>query len=259
MPTLLEVQNAISTAILLGGDDRAVSLVTPAAVPASDRLNIYRNTFLATLTTALRLSYPAVQNLVGEAFFEASARHFIDALPPKSAYLNKYGEAFADFLAQFPPAQLLPYLPDVARLEWAVNSALHAPDAEPLDQARLSALADLPPERLILTPHPSVTLLRPHFPADVIWRAVLTNDADAMDATDLSDDPAWLLVARGANGVDVSRHCHAEGQLFAALCAGHTFAEAITQAEGADVTLVLASGFARGLFVDFSIKPEILP
>src|SRR5262249_49631077 len=105
MSTLLETQRAMSSAVLSGGDDGALALVAPARIPASDRLNIYRNTFVSTLATALRLSYPAVRNLVGEEFFEACARHFIAAEPPKSAYLNRYGETFADFLAQYPAVE----------------------------------------------------------------------------------------------------------------------------------------------------------
>jgi Putative DNA-binding domain len=36
-------------------------------VGGAARLNIYRNTFIGNLTTALRLVYPAIHRLVGSA------------------------------------------------------------------------------------------------------------------------------------------------------------------------------------------------
>jgi hypothetical protein len=104
-----------------------------------------------------------------------------------------------------------------------------------------------------------VALLQPQVPADAIWRAVLMNDDDAMAAIDLKDKPAWLLIARGPGGIDVTRLADAEGRLLAALCAGRTVAEAIANGEGVDATLALATWFARGLFIDYSLSPEQVP
>ena len=47
----------------------------------------------------------------------------------------------------------------MARLEWAVNRALHAPDAEPLDASRLQALGEAERARVSFVPHPSVSLV----------------------------------------------------------------------------------------------------
>src|SRR5260370_23822662 len=108
-----------------GDEGDAAAYVRVGGVSAADRLSIYRNTLYGTLTNALRLSYPAVHRLVGAEFFEASAQKFIEDEPPRGAYLDDYGAGFPDFLARFPAAASVPYLPDVARLEWAVSRALH--------------------------------------------------------------------------------------------------------------------------------------
>jgi len=54
----------------------------------------------------------------------------------RAAALAEYGDGFADFLAGFAPAQSLPYLADVARLEWAINAAYHAPIASRCSRRR---------------------------------------------------------------------------------------------------------------------------
>jgi hypothetical protein len=178
VPTLLELQRAMR-ASLVDRDDGPASALLAENVPA-DRLNIYRNTFVTGVTKALRLSYPAIHQLVGNDFFEGAARLFIAQHPPCAAYLDDYGADFPQFLRGFQPAATLEYLPDVARLEWAVNRAIHAADVEPLDVKRLKAL---PPEdqvRVCFAPHPSITLLCADYPVDVIWRGVLHGDDAAL-------------------------------------------------------------------------------
>ena len=158
MPTLLEVQQAMQDS-LVASDDTVMTAFL-ADPTAADRLNIYRNTFIVTLTKALRLCYPVVRRLVGEDFFEGAARIFVTQNPPRAAWLDQYGAGFPEFLRHFPAASSLSYLADVASLEWAVNEVLHAPDAEPLDLQRLASIEPDLKGRLSLVVHPSVRLLR---------------------------------------------------------------------------------------------------
>ena len=126
MPALLELQQTLRAQLL--GE------ALPPDQAGALRVAIYRNTCLSTLVNALRLSFPVVQRLVGAEFFDGSAREFIRRHPPASAWLNDYGAGFAGFLSSFAAAATLPYLADVARLEWSVNCALHADDAPGLER-----------------------------------------------------------------------------------------------------------------------------
>src|SRR3984957_8919252 len=175
MPALLELQRTLREQLFglaTGGDATDSDAASVRTLLAGDdgalRLAIYRNTGLGTLVNALRLSFPAVQRLVGADFFEAAAREFIHVQPPRSAYLNDYGADFPGFLAGYPPAAAVVYLGDVAQLEWAVNRALHASDAAGLDLARLAALEQSALSQLSFTAHPALSLLRLEFPADAI-------------------------------------------------------------------------------------------
>src|SRR5437899_2589733 len=123
-PSLLELQRALR-ASLVTHDDRGISAhVVDAGLSPAERLDVYRNTFASVLTTALRLSYPAVHRLVGAEFFEGAARVFIETSLPRSACLDDYGDEFPGFLAGFEPVSSLACLADVARVEWAVNRPL---------------------------------------------------------------------------------------------------------------------------------------
>ncbi|MDE2165270.1 MAG: putative DNA-binding domain-containing protein [Alphaproteobacteria bacterium] len=254
MPTLHELQNDVARG-LIGRDTAAAALhvVGDGLAPAA-RLAVYRNTIVAGLTTALRLSYPAVHRLVGAAFFESAAQLFLEARPPRAACLDDYDPGFADFLAGFAPAAAIPYLAGVARFDWAVSRALHAPDAAALDPAALGAVDAADEKRLRLVPHPSVGLVRADHPVDAIWRAVLAQDDAAMAAIDLAAGPVFLRVRRDAGGgADIARLEPASWRFTASLCAGATLHDAIQAAGEVDAATLLATHLIDGVFTAFTV------
>ena len=119
MPPLAELQRQFARAVMTGE-----ALAGLFAGPAAEALSVHRDTIMAAMVNALRISYPTVDVLVGEEFFDQACRVFADTHLPGTASLAAYGEGFADFLAGFAPAATLAYLPDVARLDRAVEAAL---------------------------------------------------------------------------------------------------------------------------------------
>jgi len=253
VPTLLETRRPVRRS-LLAQNGEADAYVVPDGLAPDARLGVYRNTIHGTLTTALRLSYPAVYRLVGREFFEAAVRIFIEKEPPHEAYLDEYGAGFAEFLALFPPAASLTYLPAVAKLEWAVSRALHAPDVAALDFSRLLAIDPADQGRIVFVPHPSVALVRADCPVDEIWRAVLAGDDAAIAAIDLGSGPVWLLVQRLDTGVDVIRLSEGEWRFAAQLCAGRQLQAALDEAADIDRSAALAGHLAAARFTGFRLE-----
>ena len=255
-PTLLELQCAVRRDLLGLSDGDASGYVVPDGLAPQARLAIYRNTANSTLLTALRLTYPAVQALVGSEFFEGAARRFIDQCPPSSAHLDSYGELFPDFLAQMPEAASLAYLPDTARLEWVVNQVLHAPDGKPLDLRRLEQLADADIQSLRFLPSPAARVLESCFPVDAIWHAVLSRDDSALADINLDADPVWLYVHRGTSGVAVDRITEEQCRFTAALLAGRPLHVALVDGPDAGTSVWLAHLLASGCFVDVCLSSQ---
>jgi hypothetical protein len=257
MPSLREVQRAMRASLVERDDSAAAACILDDGLAPEQRLSIYRNTFASNLTSALRLSFPAVQRLVGAEFFEGAARMFALEQPPLSAYLDEYGNGFADFLARFPAAASLAYLPDVASLEWAVTRALHAPDREPLDLALLAAVGEADHDRVRFVPHPSVSLVRADYPVDIIWQAVLARDDAALADIDFTAGPVWLLVQRLAIGVNVTRVAEQSWRYAAELLAGRALGAALDSANGIDAPALLAEHIAAGRFVGFDLADAL--
>jgi len=258
MPALREVQDAVRRSLVDGEDRLAAGYIVGDGLAPERRLAVYRNTFLGNLASALRLSYPAVHRLVGADFFEGAALRFAGEQPPRSGYLDEYGGAFPDFLARYPPAALLAYLPDVARLEWAVNRALHAPDVEPLDVTRLAAVDASVHDRVRFIAHPSVSLLGADYPVDAIWRAVLARDDAALAAIDVAAGPVQLLVQRKVMGVDVTRLDRHAWNFACALCAGEPLGAALDTTGDARAATWLAEHLAAGRFIAFRLADTVV-
>jgi hypothetical protein len=263
MPSLLETQRDMARH-MLGADGTIadagiLAWIEDDGLAAADRAAIHRNTFAWTIANALRITYPAVDKLVGETFFDAAARLYLAKTPPCFANLDQYGEGFAEFLAGFPPAAALSYLPDVAALEWAVACVARAPDAPVLDPA---ALFDIDPailEQCAFTSHEAAQLLETRSPADEIWRAVLSGDDDALGKLSFDNEPIRILVCRRDDGAHLRRLSLEESRVTAKLLMGVSLREAFADAEVSLATALLPALLAAGIFTRIRIRRHIPP
>jgi len=113
--------------------------------PAGRNLAVYRATVSANYRAAMAATYPVVRLIVGGAFFDTAVDAYTAAFPSTGGDLNVYGGRFGDWLAAYPYAVHLPYLADVARLEWAIDEAARAADCEATPARVLDALSRATP------------------------------------------------------------------------------------------------------------------
>ena len=173
MPSLRELQTRFSDAVL-AADGMAPAFARGDAATAAERMAIYRRTIRSNYRKALAATYPVLKRLVGMPSFNAAVDAYVEAEPSQAGDLNVYGDTFGDFLAQYAPAAEWPYLPDVARLEWAIDEANRARDSTPAPDAVLRAISVLPADQLpglTLTLDPSCRLIASAFPILRIWQA----------------------------------------------------------------------------------------
>jgi hypothetical protein len=264
MPSLRELQAGFAAGVVSGDFAEAlIRQVVDDAAGAAGRLGIYHNHYRISLTETLESTFPVVRRLVGAGFFAMAAGRFIQAHPPQVPCLAEYGGAFPPFLERMEEARPLVYLGDVARLEWALNEAYFARDADP---ACARTLAQIPLERLLegtLPLHPACRIVASPWPIDRIWQANRTDDGPE-EIIDLNGGGARLLVHRSADGEVGWRALSPGGLAFVeALTRGCSLGvAAATHAAAADdteLTPLLAALIEDGVFlppVDQQIKPE---
>lgn len=217
------------------------------------RLAVYRNNVVGSLVDALADTFPVVQQLVGPEFFRAMAAVFVRQSPPRSRVLAHYGQAFPSFIAAFEPAQGLPYLADVARLEVARVTAYHAADADPVSDEMVS-LALSSGDRmgeLQLVLHPSVATLESPHAVVTLWAAHQTESSTEGDIAPVDVDvPESALILR--SGLDVLVLPAPAGAVAfveavrSALNLGEAAARALAVAPSFDLTAALSQLLTHG-------------
>jgi len=225
VPPLAELQHRMARAIL-GADVGGLPPLAPSPIPAKAAFGVHRNTVLSGLTKALRLTFPTVDALVGEAFFDQAAEAYVADHPPRHARLAVYGEAFPAFLEGYDLAAGLVYLGDVARLDLAIDRALNAPDAD----VRRHVVIDA---RVSLALPVSLTVLPLSYPADVIRAALDAGDDEALAAIDLVPQPRFVAVWRVGREAAVLALGQAAGLFLASILTGAATDEALAAAVAA--------------------------
>ena len=224
-----------------------VAEIESDGLPAEARLRIYRNHFVTTLSAALEITFPVVARLVDKRFFAYAAHEYLRQHPPRSRCLAEYGAGLADFLSGFEPCKDLPYLADVARFEWALNTAAMVREACPL---KIEALAAIPPERasfLRIALQPSVNYFASEWPIDAIW---LANQQKEVPTVDLASGGTTIEVRRSDEGFSWQRLDAGSFAFRRALAKGFLLgaAAAIAAADPAfDLATALDRLFAEGL------------
>jgi hypothetical protein len=218
------------------------------------RLAIYRNAILANRRRALRAAFPVVARLVGDGFFDEAALRYGEACPPGGADLNRYGATFAAFLAAYPHAAAMPWLADVARLEWAWHESLAAADAPGMDFAALSRVPEGEQPGLRLLLHPSVRLVRSAWPVLSIWEA---NQPDRDGTPDREDGADDVLVWREAQRVLLARLAPPEAAFVDAVARGLALEEAAGITDAWDFTPMLQRLALHGMLCGFSTGDRV--
>ncbi|KJG08991.1 DUF2063 domain-containing protein [Photobacterium kishitanii] len=117
-PNLQQLQHQFAAALHYQPHD-AATIVNSDQFSAQQRLQLYCNNFIISLTEVLASTYPTVKAMIGEQCFEQLARHHILSQPLPQADVTAYGDHFENTITAQPAlVASLPYLVDLARLEW---------------------------------------------------------------------------------------------------------------------------------------------
>ena len=253
MTALSDTQHRVLGALLgASSTDAALSLLQRSSgLGAIRRLQIYRNNLFESLTQALAAVYPVVAQLVGEAYFRQVARRFIADHPLASGNLHGFGRELPATLAALPSAAQLPYLADVAALEWAWHEVYHEAGCVPLQAAQLGEVPATQQMNLGLQLAPAARLVASPYPVLHIWQVHQEHDdagAGAGEfAVSLDEGGVHLLVLRRALEIEFVLLDRAEDQWLRSLAAGSTLAEATLAAFEEEPAFDLAATLGRHL------------
>jgi hypothetical protein len=254
MLALHEVQSTLLHALMRRSAGEAAHMLLRSGRPcAQQRLQIYRNNLFESRIAALAAVYPVVEQLVGVEFFRCATRAYSQLFPMRYGNLHDFGDRMPEFLREYAPAAGLPYLADVARLEWACHHAYHQAQLPALDPVLLAQVAPDAQPGLRLRMQPSAALIRSAYPILRIWQSNQPEAGDTRCAISLDEGGVDLLVAQRNLQIELRRLDNDESRWLFALAMGDTLESATSRAlevnPDFDLAAALSGHLARGLFV----------
>jgi hypothetical protein len=233
-------------AALLGGSVDAAPEIRAGQLTAERRFAIYRHNVFSTLRGALADEYPVTKRIVGEGFFNHLADQFIRATPSPAGDLNQFGREWAGYLAAHAEVAALPYLPDVARLEWYWHCAFHAADVAAFDVARLASVPAEQHGALRFRCNPAATLMASRFPLFKIWQVNQPDYAGEM-AIDWDVPGDHLVISREGVECTLRVLAKADFRFLQALFAGDNLEMAADAGFACDADFDLQSALIEGI------------
>ncbi|MBI2254698.1 MAG: putative DNA-binding domain-containing protein [Proteobacteria bacterium] len=190
---LLELQRQMCGTVRGQGASEPPGLYRPTHLPPGHPLSVYRNNHRISLAAALAVTFPTVTKLLGADAMQVVAGRFLMLHPPRQPCVAEYGNDFAGYLEGEALAGELPYLPDLARLDWALNRARTAADAMPYSAQDLAAESSDQLGDLQFVPHPSLTLLESKYALPQVYQAI---HGSTLATTAREGKPCHLMIWR---------------------------------------------------------------
>ncbi len=243
-----KLQSSVSNALenLAVEVPSGIKLLKDGVVPKK-RFSVYRNNVTLSLISVLASTYPVVEEIVGEDFFATMAREFALSHLPQSPVMIHYGEEFPIFLESFAPVQELPYLKDVANLEWHRNSAYHGANAIPVTIEALGKFSEEDVPNLGFEFHPTLSLIKSNYPIVTIWQAhQQENPSEFLSGLNMDESEAAVIIR---SELDVLIHQVSIGTLkfLQSLQKGRSFSLSVEQAIAIEPSFDIPANLA-GLF-----------
>lgn len=259
MLSLHELQSQLAAQLLDPGAVDADAAVSRDAIPAQERIDFHSNSGVSNFRGTLRAVYPVVERLVGANFFACAADAYRDAQPSTNSDLGRFGEHFADFVDTWTATGELPYLADIARLEWRIEQSFQAPDRASLSVHDFAAVPPARHEKLKFELHPSCRLLASEWPIHHIWRANQPGAPVGL-TMDLRRRDLYLLIRRQAHAVVIETLDRGEFCMLNLLATGSAFDDArrsaIATQPDFDLGAFLQKHVAAGVFAEFGRRRD---
>jgi hypothetical protein len=221
---LVELQAALKGEMDGRPSARLRRLVTSASLDPEQCLGLYRNLLDQARVRALQQIYPITARLLGLQLLHVLSRLY-DQSPGTACSdgIEPFGNGFAQLLKncthQHCTLYKLQFLPELARLEWALHLCGCAEDDPPPDFSSLVYIPKSEQYRLRLVPSLALHLLHCDWPVLDIWNRY---QQDSPGELHLNYQPQWLCVYRHLDSPRAERLSATQARLLNGILDGHT-------------------------------------
>ncbi len=195
-PSLAETQQWVKSKVHPSGALSAtlVDLNPQAGTPGQERLSVYAEGYEIRFRDGLAEVYEAVRWVIGEVHFSELSKAYSAKYPSHNYNLSFVGEHLPEFIESYSLTKELPFLPDLAKLEWLICEAFHAFDRTPLDVTSLSQISPESMSQAVFIFQPSVSWINSSWPILDIWNS--RKGSKDQSNIRIKDNPQSVMVYR---------------------------------------------------------------
>jgi len=193
---LMQLQATFAESLFYQHDEITQQIKETTQISPSQRLQVYRNSFIMGVTEALSMTYQHVSALVGDDFFNAVSREFILSNPPIDNNIITYGEGFSEYLNGLSQLNEMPYIAEMARFEWLLEQTSNIEmDDRHLDIEQLSQVTEASFQNLKFTTPAQINLFNSAQNISHLYQMLVD---DAVVETDLNEQ-CYLALKKHAD------------------------------------------------------------
>lgn len=198
----------------------------------SKQFELYRERALANLHEQLLRVYPITRTLLTQPEFRAASDEYFSKSMPSAIDPMKFAKDFPEFLADFPTEKDLPYLVDVAMLDFGCYQSHQAMDATP---TKSKIFTELTPDQLAsrrVQLHPACFWMSSSFAIYDFWQRHHAKTRSATSSNTMETQE--VVIIRPKFTVEVHKVDTGLVKTLDALDAGQTLNEALMEGSLAD-------------------------
>lgn len=236
-----------------------VALNAQRGSPGEERLSVYAGGYVTRVRDALIEVYESIHQVLGERTFTEMAEAYTKEHPSRDYNLSSVGRHLSHFLEGSSWNSNLPFLADLAHLEWAIAWAFHSTEEPSLDAASLNMFSLEEWDRARLTFQRSVTLISSSWPILDIWET--RKQPRETIRVELDNRPQQILVFRVGLTVHCERVDSTQAMVLEVLLEGQTLGQACARLVDAaiETPLPLTEWFTRWTKLGLITHCEIVP
>jgi len=136
-------------------------------------VQVYHNNFIENGIRALSITFPTLLYFMDEPDFRALAREYLLAVPKTQFDWADYGHDLSDFMMTHPNFAQLPYLSEVAELDYLLHEVQRSEDIS-FDAASFQLLSEQDPNQLVFLTAPGFDIAKFIFPVDMLHQLSTT-------------------------------------------------------------------------------------
>ncbi len=197
--TLQNVQKEFRQTIETQNNHIESKIIPLAKLNGKECLDIYRKNYQANLYQVLEDTFPACQKNLGREVFISLAHSYIKNYTHRSYQLSDYGSFFSQHIQSMNTQEAIPFLSDLACLEWELKILLLSPLDESTSIKVFTSILKKQGNQTTLQRVSHIRIIKSLHPIDYLWQCSLhdsqvDSNSGSLDLQPSDGEKSFLLI-----------------------------------------------------------------